>query len=236
MEQAANEKMYFVSAVIVCAGNSSRMGGVNKQFLNIKGIPVVARSISAFERSPLIDEIIIVAREEDKDEIQNIIGKYTLTKVKKIVSGGDTRQHSVLNGVFACSDCSDFVTIHDGARPLVDADTIERTVKVAFSVGAAAAGVKVKDTVKAVDENDYITDTPNRLYLRLVQTPQVFSRQLYLDAVKCAEKGVEYTDDCMIIESYGHSVKIVDGSYKNIKITTPEDIITAESFVAGEEE
>lgn len=231
----AENKMYFVSAVIVCAGNSSRMGGVNKQFLNIKGVPVVARSISAFEHSPLIDEIIIVARDEDKEEIQNIICKCAFSKVKNCVSGGVTRQQSVLNGVSACSERSDFVAIHDGARPLVDADTIERTVKEAFSVGAAAAGVRVKDTVKAVDENGIILNTPNRSFLRLVQTPQVFSRQLYLDAVESAEKGVEYTDDCMLIEAYGHSVKIVNGSYRNIKITTPEDIITAEGFLAGEE-
>ncbi|MCH5190867.1 MAG: 2-C-methyl-D-erythritol 4-phosphate cytidylyltransferase [Oscillospiraceae bacterium] len=236
MEYPATEnRMYFVSAVIVCAGSSSRMGGINKQFLNIKGVPVVARSISAFEHSPLIDEIIIVTRDEDREEIQNIIGKYALTKVKKLVSGGANRQQSVLNGVSACSACSDFLAIHDGARPLIDADTIERTVKEAFSVGAAAAGVRVKDTVKAVDENGIVLNTPDRNFLRLVQTPQVFSRQLYLDAVKKAEKGVEYTDDCMLVEAYGHSVKIVDGSYKNIKITTLEDIIAAEGFWAEEE-
>lgn len=211
------------------------MGGVNKQFLNIKGVPVVARSISAYQNSPLIDEIIIVTREEDKEKILNIVDKYTLTKVKKCVIGGATRQQSVLNGVSACSECSDFVAIHDGARPLIDADTIERTVKEAFLVGAAAAGVKVKDTVKAVDENGIILGTPNRSFLRLVQTPQVFSRQLYLEAVKKAEKGVEYTDDCMLVEAYGHKVKIVDGSYKNVKITTPEDVITAERFLAEEE-
>ena len=236
MEHVVTEnKVYFVSAVIVCAGNSSRMGGVNKQFLNIKGVPVVARSISAYQKSSLIDEIIIVTREEDKAEILNIVNKHALTKVKKLVCGGATRQQSVLNGVSACSDCTDFVAIHDGARPLVDANTIERTVKEAFSVGAAAAGVKVKDTVKTVDENGIILNTPDRSFLRFVQTPQVFSRRLYLDAVKSAEKGVEYTDDCMLIEAYGHSVKIVDGSYKNIKITTPEDIITAEGFLAEEE-
>lgn len=229
------DKKHFVSAVIVCAGSSARMGGVNKQLLNIKGAPVAARSISAYQHSPLINEIVVVARDEDKTDIQNIIEKFSLTKVKKLVSGGATRQESVMNGVTACSEFADFVAVHDGARPLVDAQTIERTVKEAFSAGAAAAGVRLKDTVKAVDENGFITDTPDRAFMRLVQTPQVFSRQLYLDAVKNAESGVEYTDDCMLIEKYGHSVKIVDGSYKNIKITTPEDVITAEGFLSEEE-
>lgn len=220
---------HFVSAIIVSAGNSSRMGGINKQFLNLGGMPVVARSVEAFQKSPLIDEIIIITREQDIPEVKEYTKDFS--KVKSIVTGGSTRQESVFNGIKASSSHSEFLAVHDGARPLVSQKVIEDTLSAAFSFGASSTGVKVKDTVKIVDENDNIVSTPERSFLRFVQTPQVFEKALYLSAMESVANSEDFTDDCMLIEAYGHKVKIVDGDYKNIKITTPEDIITAEMFL-----
>lgn len=223
----------FVSAIIVSAGNSSRMGGLNKQFLKIDNVPVIVRSVSAFQTSPFIDEIIIVTREMDINLIETAVSEFS--KVKKVVIGGSTRQQSVFNGISACSPNAEFVAVHDGARPLVSQQIIENTILSAFHCGAATTGVKVKDTVKIVNEDDDITSTPDRAFLRFVQTPQVFSKQLYLNAMNSVKNSDSFTDDCMLIEAYGHSVKVVEGDYKNIKITTPEDILTAEIFLRSED-
>lgn len=220
-----------VSAVIVSAGNSTRMGGVNKQFLELDGAPVIVNTITMFQRSHLIDEIIIVTRECDIEEVSKLVEKYELTKVTNIVAGGETRQLSVYNGVTSTSNIADLVVIHDGARPLVTNRAITETIKSAAEFGAAATGVKVKDTVKVVDDNDNIIDTPDRTYMRFIQTPQVFNKKLYLDAVNSVEDSKNFTDDCKLLEAYGKTVKFVDGDYENIKITTPEDIELAESYL-----
>lgn len=220
-----------VSAVIVSAGNSTRMGGINKQFLELNGAPVIANTITAFQRSSIIDEIIIVTRECDIDAVAKLVDKYKFTKVANIVAGGETRQLSVCNGVISTSNVADLVVIHDGARPLVSDRVITETVKSAAEFGAAATGVKVKDTVKVVDDNDNIIDTPDRTYMRFIQTPQVFNKKLYLDAVNSVENSKNFTDDCKLLEAYGKTVKFIDGDYENIKITTPEDIELAESYL-----
>lgn len=221
----------FVSAVIVSAGNSSRMGGINKQFLEINNIPVIAHTIKVFEASDLIDEIVVVTRECDIDSIKNLVSQYGFKKVSSVVKGGETRQLSVYNGVVATSDNTDFVAIHDGARPLVTEKVIADTLYKAFEFGVAATGVKVKDTVKQVNDNDDIVMTPDRAYLRFIQTPQVFNKSLYLDAVNTVENSRDFTDDCMLIEAYGKIVKFVDGDYENIKITTPEDVELALNYL-----
>lgn len=220
-----------VSAVIVSAGNSTRMGGINKQFLELNGTPVIANTITAFQRSSIIDEIIIVTRECDIDAVAKLVDKYEFTKVANIVAGGETRQLSVYNGVISASNITDLVVIHDGARPLVSDRVITETVKYAAEFGAAATGVKVKDTVKVVDDNDNIIDTPDRTYMRFIQTPQVFNKKLYLDAVNTVENSKDFTDDCKLLEAYGRTVKFIEGDYENIKITTPEDIELAESYL-----
>ena len=220
-----------VSAVIVSAGNSTRMGGVNKQFLELDGAPVIVNTITMFQRSHLVDEIIIVTRESDIDEIANLVKKYDFNKVNNIVAGGETRQLSVYEGVMSTFDMADLVVIHDGARPLVTVDIIDKTINVAAEYGAAATGVKVKDTVKIVDKNDNIIDTPDRAYMRFIQTPQVFNKKLYLDAVNTVENSRDFTDDCKLFEAYGKTVKFVEGDYENIKITTPEDIELAENYL-----
>ena len=163
--------------------------------------------------------------------ILRIFEKYDLSKVFNIVVGGETRQLSVYEGVTSTSNITDLVVIHDGARPLVTVKVIEETIKVAAEFGAAATGVKVKDTVKVVDDNDNIIDTPDRTYMRFIQTPQVFDKKLYLDAVNTVENSKDFTDDCKLIEAYGKTVKFVDGDYENIKITTPEDVELAEKLL-----
>ncbi len=225
------KKNSFVSAVIVSAGNSSRMGGINKQFLKINNIPVIAYTIKVFEASNLIDEIVVVTRECDIESIKNLVSEYDFKKVSNIVKGGETRQLSVYNGVVATSDNADFVAIHDGARPLLTEKVIFDTLRKAFEFGAAATGVKVKDTVKQVNNNDDIIATPDRAYLRFIQTPQIFEKTLYLDAVNTVENSKDFTDDCMLIETYGKTVKFVDGDYENIKITTPEDVELALNYL-----
>ncbi len=222
---------HFVSAVIVSAGNSSRMGGVNKQFLEIEGMPVLARTISVFQKSNQIDEIVVVTRECDIAAVSELVDKYDFNKVSSIVKGGETRQFSVYNGVISTAKNADFVAIHDGARPLVTEKVIIDTLSIAFEFDAAATGVRVKDTVKQVNDCDDIIATPDRAYLRFIQTPQIFNKQLYIDAVNTVENSKDFTDDCMLIEAYGKTVKYVDGDYENIKITTPEDIELAESFL-----
>ena len=221
----------FVSAVIVSAGNSTRMGGINKQFLEIKGMPVVAHTISVFEKSECIDEIVIVTRESDIEDIKSLVNQYGFKKVTKVVKGGETRQLSVYNGVVATNDNADIIAIHDGARPLVSDRVIAETVKSASEFGAAATGVKVKDTVKVVDDDDNIIDTPDRTYMRFIQTPQVFNKKMYLDAVISVKNSKDFTDDCKLLEAYGKTVKFIDGDYENIKITTPEDVELAESYL-----
>ena len=221
----------FVSAVIVSAGNSTRMGGVNKQFLEINDIPVIAHTIKAFNDSSLIDEIIVVTRETDIEDIKNLISRYNFQKVSTVVRGGETRQLSVYNGVISTSKNADYVAIHDGARPLVTENVISDTLHKAVEYGAAATGVKIKDTVKQVDDNNTIVATPDRAYLRFIQTPQIFNKSLYLDAVNTVENSKDFTDDCMLIEAYGKTVNFVDGDYENIKITTPEDIELAENYL-----
>lgn len=220
-----------VSAVIVSAGNSTRMGGINKQFLELDNMPVIAHSISAFQKCEYVDEIVIVTRESNIEEIKNLINKYSFTKVSSVVCGGATRQLSVFNGIIKTSNDAQIVAIHDGARPLVSVKVIEKTIKATAEYGAAATGVKVKDTVKVVDGNDNIIDTLDRAYMRFIQTPQVFDKKLYLDAVVSVENSKDFTDDCKLLEAYGKTVKFVDGDYENIKITTPEDIELAENYL-----
>ena len=221
----------FVTAVIVAAGNSTRMGGVNKQFLLIDGVPVLIRSLLAFAECDFINEIVISAREEDIPKMYSMIREYRVLKVKEIVKGGETRQQSVFNAIRVSSPFSEYFAIHDGARPLVSEKEIADTVLTAFETKAAATAVKVKDTVKIADENGVIISTPDRSKLWAVQTPQVFERRLYLSAIDAVRDSENFTDDCKLIEEYGAQVRLVEGSYDNIKITTPGDITLAEAII-----
>ena len=220
----------FVSAIVVAAGSSRRMGGINKLLLKIKGKEVLLRSVEAFEKNADTDEIIIAARREDIPLYAQLLSD--CKKVKCIVPGGETRQQSVAAAVAACSKNSVMLAIHDGARPLVTQDVISRTVAAAFENGAAACGVHVKDTIKITDESGVITDTPDRANLWAVHTPQCFDKKMYESCVaSLGESAKNMTDDCRLVEMSGGKVKMVEGLYSNIKITTAEDIPLAESLV-----
>ena len=220
-----------VAAVIVAAGNSTRMG-MPKMLLPLKGKPVIVHTLTVFQNSPVIDEIVLVARAEDVDALHELAANHGIGKLMAVVPGGDTRQQSVANGVRACGTDIAFFAIHDGARPLVSSECIAAVVQAAQRDGAAATAVRVKDTIKVADENGFVCSTPDRATLWSVQTPQIFERDLYLRAVEHMEAtGLQVTDDCTMVEAIGHPVRLVEGDYTNLKITTPEDIATAEGWL-----
>ncbi|HEX2938007.1 MAG TPA: 2-C-methyl-D-erythritol 4-phosphate cytidylyltransferase [Ruminiclostridium sp.] len=229
---AANDGPY-VSAIIVAAGRSVRMGtGKSKQFLSLCGIPAIARTLSAFEKSKLIREVIIVTNRFDIVRMGGTVKEFGFEKVKGIVVGGETRQQSAALGFNAIDKKSEFVAVHDGARPLVTSGCIDRAVESAFHSGAAALAVRVKDTVKIADENSIVISTPDRERLWAVQTPQVFGTDLYRCALETAVRaGKDYTDDCQIVEAAEGRVQLVEGDYTNIKLTTAEDIFQAEAII-----
>lgn len=231
------------TAIVLAGGSGKRMNSaVKKQFLTICDKPLLYYSLKAFEES-FIDSIILVASEEDKNYCQEeIIDKYHFQKVEKIVSGGKERYHSVANGVMAAGE-TDYIFIHDGARPFVTQDMLKRLLHEVQKSSACVAGMPVKDTIKIADTDGYIETTPRRDLVWMIQTPQVFSYELiskaYAILIKEEEallkKGISITDDAMVVETLlGEKVKLVEGSYKNIKITTPEDIGIAEGFLQDE--
>ena len=217
-----------VSAIIVCAGNSTRMGGVNKILLPLGERLVIGVTMQAFQACESVKEIVIVARESDIDAIKAEAEAAGITKLAQCTTGGNTRQESVINGIKKISKDSEFVAVHDGARPLVKPEHIEKAIKDASVFGGATLGVPVKDTIKNVDDG-IITDTPPRKFLYITQTPQVFKRNLYFEGIDFAlEHGLDFTDDCQLVEAIGGKVAMTTGDYSNIKITTPEDIAIAE--------
>lgn len=215
-------------AVILGAGNSSRMKSEkSKMLFEIGGKTVIQRSVEAFLKISDIDEVIVTLREQELEVFTSLI---TDERVSFVI-GGETRQKSVKNAVETIDDCG-LLIIHDGARPLIKTEDIEKTIRAASEYGAAAVGVMVKDTIKVVDSEGFVVDTPDRSTLFSVQTPQIFNFYLYKQALEKAEKeNADFTDDCQLLEYAGHRVKMVSGSYSNIKITTKEDIPLAESFI-----
>ena len=228
----------FVSAVIVAAGGSVRMGiADSKQFIPLLSRPAIEYTLKAFQKSHLIKEIVIVCREQDNDRINKIIELNGFSKVSKLVKGGDSRADSVRNGIGACSENAKYYAIHDGARPLITVEEIERVVEAAFDTGAATLGTSVKDTIKVVDGFNNIESTPIRSQLRAVQTPQVFERDLYRFALENAgDNIINFTDDCSLIENMGGEVLVVKGNEENIKLTTPIDIVIAESILKSRQQ
>jgi len=225
----------FVTALIVAAGGSTRMGTrKNKLLLDLKGMPVIARTLLAFENTDCIQEIVLVCRKEEREEMLEIAQIFGVHKLSSVVSGGKTRQQSVFQGIKAAGAATHFA-IHDGARALITPEDIQRAVSDGICFGASSLGVPVKDTIKVVDGEGYVQGTPNRALMWNVQTPQVFERRLYLGALdRAAQDGKSYTDDCQLIEAAGGRVFLTAGDYKNIKITTPEDLLVAEAFAAAE--
>ncbi len=221
----------FTSAIIVAAGNSTRMGlSIPKQLIDLNSKPVLFHTLTAFENADIIDEVVVVARAEDIDSIKAIAENFA--KVKAVTVGGDTRAKSVENGTKACSDCAQYFAIHDGARPLITVDDINLVVSTAHSCDCATLGTYVTDTVKVVSGDGVITSTPDRATLRAVQTPQVFEKQIYLSAIDNAvENNLSVTDDCSMVEAIGKSVQVVIGSEENIKLTTQTDLIIAKAIL-----
>ncbi len=228
----------FVSAVIVAAGGSVRMGsGDSKQFLPLLGNPAVFYTLGAFQRCDMIDEIVVVCRAQDISRIEALCRGSGFDKVSAVVEGGSCRGESVRNGVSAVSEKAAYFAIHDGARPLITEEDISAVVNAALETGAATLGTAVTDTIKIADANNVITGTPDRSTLRAVQTPQVFERELYSFALSEAEDALDsVTDDCSLIEKMGGEVTIVEGSRENIKLTTPIDLVIAESILSKREE
>ena len=228
----------FVSAVIVAAGGSVRMGiADSKQFIPLLSRPAIEYTLKAFQKCQLIKEIVIVCREQDNDRINKIIELNGFDKVSKLVKGGDSRADSVRNGIGACSENAKYYAIHDGARPLITVEEIERVVEAAFDTGAATLGTSVKDTIKVVDGFNNIESTPIRSQLRAVQTPQVFERDLYRFALENAgDNIINFTDDCSLIENMGGEVLVVKGNEENIKLTIPIDIVIAESILKSRQQ
>ncbi len=223
------------TAIITVGGSGKRMenaDGTTKQFMELNGFPIVVRTVLEFEKSPYIDEIIIVSKEDEIDLYTKMIEKYSLSKVRRIVKGGSTRQESVLNGFKAISEKCDYVAIHDGVRCLITQDNIKAVMKTAYATNCACAATKIYDTLKMVDSDMYIESTSDRSKAWAAQTPQVFKSDIYRACAFSAKKeGLSVTDDCMLVEYYGFKIKLVDCGRNNIKITTKDDLIIAEAIL-----
>lgn len=224
-----------VPVIIVAAGASSRMKGTNKQLAVLGGIPVIIRTLLSFENNKEISNIILVTRQEDLLEIQTLAQKYMISKLTDIASGGSSRQESVLNGFSRLKQTDQLVLIHDGARPFVDNETINAVVHALDKYSAVTCAVKVKDTIKCIDQDGKVLKTLNRDNLVSVQTPQGVKVNDYLKAVENIDVSI-FTDDTSIMEAAGYDVLTVEGSYKNIKITTQEDLALGEGFLGEAEE
>lgn len=215
-----------IPVIIVAAGNSSRMGGADKQLLSVSGVPVIARTLMNFERSPFISRIILVTREHSIPDMQLIAEKYFISKLSDIVVGGDTRQASVVYGIERLISSENKALVSDGARMFVTDKMIEDCVKALGEHDGCLCAVKVHDTVKSV-EDDSVKRTVDRNGLYLAQTPQGITVSIYKKAIENTDLS-QFTDDASVLESAGADVVIVNGDRKNIKITTPEDIALAE--------
>lgn len=225
-----------VCAVIVAAGSSRRMGGENKLLLPLDDAPVLAHTLSAFEKCAAIRDIVLVCREQDILPYSDLARAFGISKLRTVTRGGDSRTASVLAGITAAPEDTGLVAVHDGARPLVSEAVITEAVYAAAEYGAAAPVVPIKDSIKRIQNGSIAADVP-RDTLAAVQTPQVFDRALLTRALETAAcENRTFTDDCAAVEAMGQAVRATHGSYENIKITTPEDILVAEAFLHREED
>ncbi len=226
------DQPHFTSAIIAAAGQGRRMGGtdgITKQQLELCGMPVIVRTLKAFQDCPLIDEIIVVALAPEIPMYEDYRKKWKLDKITAVTPGGDTRQESVRLGFEKIDERSEFVAIHDGARCLITGENIEAVVREAYRRGAATAATRASDTVKRADSKGFIEETIDRETLWFAQTPQVFKTELYRAAAYVAlDEGFTATDDNSLAEHIGYAVKLVDCGHENIKITTPSDLAIAE--------
>jgi 2-C-methyl-D-erythritol 4-phosphate cytidylyltransferase len=217
--------------VVPAAGHSRRLGASDKLLCEVAGAPLLVHTLRALEACPDIDEVVVAARPDTFETIGAFVRHFGLSKVRYVVRGGDSRAHSVLNGLSAVSPFAALAAVHDGARPLVTPALLSKTVRLAAETGAAAPAVPPKDTVK-VAHLSRVLSTPDRSGLVLVQTPQVFDADLLRGALtRALREGWEITDDCTALERMGMRVCLSEGSYENIKVTTPEDLIICEALL-----
>ena len=220
-------------AVIVAAGSASRMGGIDKVMAPLNGEPMIARTVRAFQNCDAISEIVVVTREDLILPITSLCSG--MDKVQAVVAGGSSRQESVHLGLNALSGKCKLAAIHDGARPLISWQVIDRVVRAANTYGAAAPAIPVKDTIKVV-QGGVVKETPDRASLQAVQTPQVFDFDILRGALKKAKQdGAQVTDDCSAVERMGMAVKIVEGEERNLKVTTPLDLKIAQLLLEEEQ-
>jgi len=226
----------FVSVIIPAAGRGTRMGkSINKQYISLDQKSILTHTIIAFDNCPYIDEIlVVVANNEEKLFKDKVLKEYKIRKPYKIVVGGSTRQESVYNAVKKVDKRCTIISVHDGARPLISNKEIINTVLGAKKYGGCVLGVPVKETVKKSDGNGFVSDTVERSLLYNIRTPQVFKADILRKAYENAEeKNILGTDDSFLVEQNGGKVKIIKGSYNNIKITTPEDLIYAQEILSS---
>ena len=222
----------YCGAVIVAAGNASRMGGIDKVMAPLEGEPMIVRTVRTFQQTDVIREIVVVTRQDLIVPIMDLCSG--MDKVKAVVVGGKDRAESVQLGLNALSDKVELAAVQDGARPLISWQVIDRTVRAANTYGAAAPAIPVKDTIKVV-KGGVVETTPDRQTLQAVQTPQVFDFDMLRGALqKAKEENAQITDDCSAVERLGMTVKIVEGDEKNIKVTTPMDLKIAEMLLEEE--
>lgn len=217
-----------IPVIIPAAGASSRMEGINKQTALLNGVPVLARTLMAFERADAVSSIILIVRPDDVFGMQMMAGKYGIEKLTDIVCGGATRQESVLNGFDRLDKNAESVLIHDGSRPLTDNSIISAVADALKEYSAVTCAVPVKDTIKIIDKEGKVLSTPDRSTLAAVQTPQGVRVADYRTAIEKIGDVSKFTDDMSVMEAAGFPVHTVKGSYRNIKITTPEDLRLAE--------
>ncbi|MDO5713180.1 MAG: 2-C-methyl-D-erythritol 4-phosphate cytidylyltransferase [Tissierellia bacterium] len=222
-----------VTVLIAAAGMGHRMElPINKQFLNIKGQTVLGMTLNAFEICKYVDDIILIIQEKEKDIVQGILKDRAITKPYQLVIGGKERQDSIWNGICALSSDTDIVLTHDGARPFITQNKIQAVIEGVHVTGASVLGNPVKDTIKVSSNGKMVDFTPKRNVLFAVQTPQAFYKKVIIGAYQQAiDEGYYGTDDCSLVEKSGVKVALIEGDYTNIKITTPEDLLLAESLV-----
>jgi 2-C-methyl-D-erythritol 4-phosphate cytidylyltransferase len=236
LKQRKQDAHPFCTAIVPAAGSAVRMEGRDKVMEPLAGIPVLARTLQALDACPLIDEIVVVTREDLIVPVGQLCQDYEIKKASKVVRGGASRTESVCFGLREISPKAELVAVHDGARPLVSREVLEAVLARGASTGAAAPAIPVKDTIKRAQYH-LVTETPDRSELFAVQTPQVFEPVLLSGALKRAlEDGWNVTDDCSAVEQLGMSVTLTQGSEENIKLTTPIDFALAEAILAWREQ
>ena len=223
------------TAIVLAAGLGKRMNGkMPKQYLLLEHKPILYYSLKAFEESPVDDMILVVAAGEEEFCKREIVERFKLKKVRSVVSGGKERYHSVYEGLKAAQN-TDYVLIHDGARPFIQDDIIQRSIEAVIKYDACVVGMPVKDTIKILDEAHFVGDTPKRNLVWQIQTPQTFAYPLIFSAYQeiIKTEDIQITDDAMVLEYMtGKKIKVVEGDYRNIKITTPEDMAVARAYAS----